>query len=41
MNRKGPPFPAQNCKGHVKLGNDGEEYLSKADKNGTYKWTKN
>ena len=40
INRNGPPFPAQNCKGVSKTGNDGEKYKSKPDKNGIYKWNK-
>lgn len=38
--RKGPPFHAKDCKGVVKLGNDGLSYISSSDKNGVYKWTK-
>ena len=40
INRNGPPFPAQNCKNVSKRGNDGENYKSKPDKNGIYKWIK-
>ena len=38
--RPGPPFPAQECKNHLKLGNDGEYYKSLADVNGRYRWVK-
>ena len=38
--RKGPPFHAKDCKGVVKLGNDGLSYISSSDKNGVYKWMK-
>lgn len=39
--RPGPPRAANEpgCQGQVHLGNDGRKYLSKADKNGTFKWT--
>jgi hypothetical protein len=40
VNRPGPPYPAQNCKNHVKKGNDGNKYKSTSDKNGIYKWKK-
>jgi len=40
INRNGPPFPAQNCKGVSRTGNDGQKYKSKPDKNGIYKWIK-
>ena len=36
--RKGPPYHAKDCKGLVKKGNDGKEYISAADKKGIYKW---
>ena len=36
--RKGPPYHAKDCKGHIKRGNDGKEYISKPDTNGVYKW---
>lgn len=36
--RKGPPYHAKDCKGLVKKGNDGKEYVSAADKSGIYKW---
>jgi hypothetical protein len=38
--RKGPPYHAKECKGAVKLGNDGLKYISSADKKGVYKWIK-
>ena len=36
--RPGPPYPAQDCKSHVKKGNDKLYYKSVPDKNGVYKW---
>ena len=38
--RDSPPYSAMNCKGAKLLGNDGQQYVSKADKNGIYKWVK-
>lgn len=38
--RKGPPYHAKDCKGVVKMGNDGLMYVSSQDKNGVYKWVK-
>jgi hypothetical protein len=38
--RDSPPYSAMDCKGMKLLGNDGQEYISKADKNGIYKWVK-
>jgi hypothetical protein len=38
--RKGPPYHAKDCKGAVKMGNDGEKYISEPDKRGVYKWNK-
>ena len=32
--RPGPPFPAQECHGEIKKGNDGAEYKSIADARG-------
>ena len=40
INRASPPYGAQNCKNHKKLGNDGLIYVSKPDKNGVYHWKK-
>ena len=38
--RKGPPYPAnKNCNKEMK-GNDGNMYLSRADKNGVCSWKK-
>ena len=31
---------ASECKGFIKLGNDGKQYISKPDPNNVYKWTK-
>jgi hypothetical protein len=36
--RNSPPFPANQCCGEKMLGNDGNMYESRADKNGTCKW---
>jgi hypothetical protein len=38
--RDSPPYSAMDCKGVKLLGNDGQQYISKADKNGIYKWVK-
>jgi len=38
--RDSPPYSAMDCKGATLLGNDGQQYISKADKNGIYKWVK-
>jgi hypothetical protein len=38
--RDSPPYSAMDCKGAKILGNDGQQYVSKADKNGIYKWVK-
>ena len=39
-NRKSPPYPAQDCKGYVKQGNDGETYESMKNSAGVYTWRK-
>jgi hypothetical protein len=36
--RNSPPYSANKCKSIKKKGNDGKNYLSQPDKNGTYKW---
>ena len=36
--RKSPPYPANECKGKEKKGNNGKMYVSTADKNGRYRW---
>jgi hypothetical protein len=36
--RPGPPYHAKHCKGQTKKGNDGKEYVSKANKAGVYVW---
>jgi hypothetical protein len=41
LTRKSPPYHAKNCKGIVKSGNDGKQYISEADKRGVFKWNKN
>jgi len=38
--RDSPPYSAMDCKGAKLIGNDGQQYISKADKNGIYKWVK-
>lgn len=38
--RNSPPYSAMDCKGEKIIGNDGQQYISKADKNGIYKWVK-
>jgi len=38
--RPSPPYPANECCGQTFQGNDGNYYVSKADKNGTCKWIK-
>jgi hypothetical protein len=38
--RKSPPYPANECCGETKKGNDGKMYLSKKNKKGICKWTK-
>lgn len=38
VTRPGPPYPAQECKGQIKLGNDMKEYISKNASNGVYRW---
>ena len=38
--RDSPPYSAMDCKDEKLLGNDGQQYISKADKNGIYKWVK-
>lgn len=36
--RDSPPYPAQECKGKQKKGNDGKLYKSESDKKGIYRW---
>lgn len=38
--RKSPPYPANECKGSVKKGNDGKMYKSIGNKNGVHRWVK-
>jgi hypothetical protein len=40
MTRKSPPYPANECKDDIKLGNDGLYYKSQSNKNGIYRWVK-
>lgn len=39
-NRPSPAFPANECCGKRKRGNDGEWWISKPNKNGVCRWTK-
>lgn len=36
--RKSPPYPANECKGTEKIGNDGKMYISVGNKNGVHRW---
>ena len=36
--RPGPPYPANECCGEVKMGNDGKGYISLGNKNGVCRW---
>lgn len=38
MTRNSPSVHAKDFKNKIKKGNDGEEYISRPDKNGVYKW---
>ena len=38
--RESPPVSAQDFRNKIKQGNDGEEYVSRADKNKVYRWYK-
>lgn len=38
--RPSPPFPANECCDQKMVGNDGEMYVSRADKNGRCSWKK-
>lgn len=38
LDRPSPPYHANDCKNKILEGNDGNEYFSRADKNGIYKW---
>ena len=38
--RDSPPYSAMDCKGEKLLGNDGQQYISKVDKNSVYKWVR-
>ena len=41
VNRNSPSYPANECGGVVKKGNDKRYwYISRADKNGIYRWQK-
>ena len=40
LNRPSPPYPAQNCKNEIKVGNDIFIYKSLPDINNIYKWKK-
>ncbi len=36
--RPSPPYPANDCKNMKKKGNDGQEWISRSNKNGVYSW---
>jgi hypothetical protein len=38
--RPSPPYPANECRDQVIVGNDGKMYISKASTSGIYKWVK-
>lgn len=38
--RKSPSYVAMSCPGEIKEGNDGNKYISKQTKNGSYRWYK-
>ena len=38
--RSSPPYPANQCPGAKKMGNDGRYYKSVADVNRVYKWAR-
>lgn len=38
--RPSPPYPANECCDRKMMGNDGQMYISKMDKNGICKWIK-
>ena len=37
--RNSPPYPANECRGLIKLGNDGKEWASVSTSSGIYRWT--
>jgi hypothetical protein len=38
--RPSPPYPANQCKNHIKIGNDRHKYQSISNRNGIYTWKK-
>lgn len=40
VTRKSPPYPANECKDDIKLGNDGLYYKSLPNKKGVYRWVR-
>ena len=38
--RPSPPYPANECPNQIRIGNDGNEYVSKSDKRGIFAWKK-
>jgi hypothetical protein len=40
QSRPSPPYPANECCGEIMEGNDGQMWMSKADKNGVCRWSK-
>ena len=39
--RPSPPYPANECRGKIMKGNNGEMYISKPTSTGVYRWVKN
>lgn len=40
QNRQAPSYPAKNCKGKYRYGNNGKLYKSVKNKKGVYRWKK-
>lgn len=38
--RSSPPYPANECCGSIKKGNDGKKYVSRSDVKGICRWVK-
>ncbi len=36
--RASPPYPANECRGHQRMGNDGKQWVSTRASNGVYRW---
>ena len=41
VERPSPPYPANECRGKIMKGNNGEMYISKPTSTGVYRWVKN